>query len=82
MSCSSETPVSSPIVPNLLLDSEDERGIDHDFLAEIVSRFSEDDTIEQAIVAAVEDLSKQLARMTMNDNYKPYIAVTTASCIV
>ncbi|KAL8861260.1 MAG: hypothetical protein Q9178_002476 [Gyalolechia marmorata] len=68
-----DPPETSPLLPHLLVDPEDDRGICHDFLAEAVSRFAEDDTIEPALVGAVEDLSRQLARMTMNDDYKSYV---------
>ncbi|KAL8778433.1 MAG: hypothetical protein Q9213_007412 [Squamulea squamosa] len=64
---------TSPLLSHLLVNPEDDRGICHDFLAEAVSRFPEDDTIEPALVGAVEDLSRQLARMTMNDDYKSYV---------
>jgi len=42
-------------------------------LTEAVSRFKDDDTVQTALVEAVEDLSHQLAKMTLNDNYKPYV---------
>lgn len=31
---------------------------------------------KSALVGAVEDLSRQLANMTMNDNYKSYVGVS------
>ncbi|KAL8770278.1 MAG: hypothetical protein Q9209_003914 [Squamulea sp. 1 TL-2023] len=68
-----EPPDTSPLLSHLLVNPEDDRGICHDFLAEAVSRFPEDDTIEPALVGAVEDLSRQLARKTMNDDYKSYV---------
>lgn len=68
-----DPPDSSPLTTHLLEDTEDDRGICRDFLVEAISRFDEDDTIQSAIVEAVEELSRQLSRMTMNDNYKPYI---------
>ena len=67
---------SSLLTPHLLVDQEDDRGLCHDFLAEIISRFAEDESAQEAMVGAVEDLSRQLARMTMNDDYKPYILVS------
>ena len=68
--------MSNPLTPHLLVDDpEDERFVDHDFLTEAVSRFSEDDTVQGALVAAIEDLSRQLAVMNMNNDYKPYIMV-------
>ena len=71
-----ETPSSSPLLPHLLVDSEDDRGLCHDFLQELASRFAEDETAQEAIVWAVENLSQALAKMTMNDNYKPYVLVS------
>ena len=71
-----ETPSSSPLTPCLLVDDpEDDRYVDPDFLTEAVERFSEDDTVQGALVSAVEDLSRQLATMNMNNDYKPYILV-------
>lgn len=77
---SQEAPEWNPLTSHLLVDPEDERGICHDFLSEAVLRFEEDDTIKIALVGAIEDLSRQLAKMTMNDNYKPYVLVST--CIL
>ena len=76
-SCDSvETPSSSPLTPYLLVDDpEDDRYVDPDFLTEAIERFSEDDTVQGALVNAVEDLSRQLAVMNMNNDYKPYILV-------
>ncbi|KAL8947616.1 MAG: hypothetical protein Q9222_006124 [Ikaeria aurantiellina] len=68
-----EPSAMSPLVPHLLVDPEDDRGVCHEFLTEAVSRFPEDETIEPALVAAVEDLSRQLAKMTMNDDYKAHV---------
>ncbi|KAL9098844.1 MAG: hypothetical protein Q9163_005565 [Psora crenata] len=68
-----EPPERNPLTPHLLTDPEGDLGIDHDFLTEAVLRFAEDDTIQSALVGAVEDLSRQLAKMSMNDDYKPYI---------
>ena len=68
-----EQPETSPLTPHLLVDPEDDRGICHDFLTEAISRFPEDESVEAALVGATEDLSRQLAKLTMNDNYKPYM---------
>lgn len=71
-----ETPSSSPLTSHLLVDDpEDDRYVDPEFLTEAVERFSEDDTVQDALVGAVEDLSRQLAVMNMNNDYKPYILV-------
>lgn len=61
--------------PHLLVDPEDDRGLCHEFLAEAISRFEEDDTIQAALVSAVEELCHQLTKMSMNDNFKPYVLV-------
>lgn len=69
-----EPPSVNPLTPHLLVeDPEDERYIDHEFLTEAISRFPEDDTVQDALVGAVEDLSRQLATKTMNSDYKPYV---------
>lgn len=73
-----ESPSLSPLLPHLLIESEDDRGLCHEFLQEISSRFAEDETAQEAIVWAIEDLSRGLAKMTMNDNFKPYILASIA----
>jgi ubiquitin conjugation factor E4 B len=65
---------TSPLVEHFLSDPEKDTGICPDFLAEAVSRFPEDQSIRDALVSALEQLSAQLAGLTMNDEYKPYVA--------
>jgi len=60
----------------LLLEPTEERGISPDFLAEMEARIEEDESIKPMLRKAVVGLSQQLAMMTMNDNYKPYIHVS------
>jgi len=67
---------STPLAHHLLVDPENDRGICHDFLSEAVTRFEEDDSIRVALVEAMEQLSQELAKMSMNDNYKPYVMVS------
>lgn len=76
---SMDAPTSNPLTPHLLVDPDDSRGVCHDFLSEAISRFPEDDNVQSALVGAVEDLSRQLGNMTMNDDYKPYINVGISS---
>ncbi|KAL8763804.1 MAG: hypothetical protein Q9184_000506 [Pyrenodesmia sp. 2 TL-2023] len=68
-----ESTDTSPLLPHLLVDPEDDRGICHDFLTEAIARLPEDDTIEPALVKAVENLSRDLAKKTMSDDYKSYV---------
>ncbi|KAF6238103.1 hypothetical protein HO173_003737 [Letharia columbiana] len=69
-----ETSASNPLTPHFLIDDpEDDRSVDHDFLNEAVARFAEDDTVQDALVGAVEDLSRRLSVINMNNDYKPYI---------
>ncbi|KAF2642401.1 hypothetical protein P280DRAFT_467762 [Massarina eburnea CBS 473.64] len=72
---SNQQPVtgSSQLADHLLLDPENDRGICHDFLTEAVSRFEEDDTVKDLLVGAIEELSRRLSKMTMNDDYRPYM---------
>ena len=66
---------SNLLTPHLLVDQEDDRGLCHDFLLEITSRFAEDDGAKDVMVGAVEELSAQLAPVSMNGNFKPYVGV-------
>ncbi|EYE97942.1 ubiquitin-ubiquitin ligase UFD2 [Aspergillus ruber CBS 135680] len=63
----------SPLKPFLLLDPEEDKGIDLDFIGEAVKRFDEDENIKPAFIAAVEGLSQELAELNINDEYKPYM---------
>jgi ubiquitin conjugation factor E4 B len=70
----SDTPPENTLAKHLLAEPQSELGIDHDFLNEAVSRFEEDESIKIALVGAVEQLSNQLAAMSMNDiEYKHYL---------
>lgn len=72
----SQTPTGrSPLIPNLLLDAEDDRGVDLEFLAEVVKLFEEQDDLKPAIITTVEQMSQELSAKTMNDDYKPYVTV-------
>lgn len=68
-------PVAS-FAPHLLLDMDNEKSIDHDFLSEACARFADDETIKDALVRAMEHVSKELSSLSMNDNYKPHIMVS------
>lgn len=70
-----EPPSTNILVPHLLIDPEQDRGLDQDFLTEAVARFEEDESIQEVLVGAVEEMSRQLSRKTMNDDYKPYVLV-------
>lgn len=66
----------NPLAKHLLVDPEHDRGICHEFLSEAVSRFPEDDTIKDALVGAMEQLSLGLSKKSMNDDYKLYVQVS------
>lgn len=55
---------------------ESENGICLDFLQEAVARFPEDDSFIEIFVKSMVDISTKLGRMTMNENYKPYVNVS------
>ena len=75
-----DQPASNPLVEHLLVDQDDDRGICHDFLLEITSRFEEDESAKAMMVEAAEEMSQHLARTTMNGNYKPYVLVSKVGC--
>jgi ubiquitin conjugation factor E4 B len=60
------------LADRLLLDPEDDRGLCHDFLTEVSSRFSEDGSIKEAFIKAVEDLSQRLAKLSLDSEYRSY----------
>ncbi|PLN75483.1 putative ubiquitin fusion degradation protein UfdB [Aspergillus taichungensis] len=68
-----EPSAQSPLQPYLLLEPEDDKGVDFEFMSEAVKRFDEDENIKPAFIAAVEGLSRELAEMSINDDYKPYV---------
>lgn len=70
-----EEHMGNPLPKHLLEAADSEQGIDHEFFVEAVSRFDEDSSIKEALVEAMEQLGKDLARKTMNDDYKPYVLV-------
>lgn len=49
--------------------------MDFEFIGEAVKRFDEDESLKPAFITAVEEMSQELAAMTINDDYKPYMTV-------
>ncbi|KAF1960091.1 ubiquitin conjugation factor E4 [Byssothecium circinans] len=62
------------LVDHLLVEAEHDRGICHDFLNEAISRFDEDDSVKELLVGAIEELSRRLSKLTMNDDYRSYMS--------
>ncbi|KAK5937778.1 Ubiquitin conjugation factor E4 [Knufia obscura] len=60
---------------HMLMDPEDDGGVDHDFIIEAVTRWDDDDSIASAFVNAVEELSRRLAGITMDGEYRPYVGI-------
>lgn len=75
----SEWSPQSSLAAYLLVDPEDDKGIDFEFINEAVRRFDEDDSVKPAFISAVEQLSAQLSSMDVNDDYKPYAIVSQTS---
>jgi ubiquitin conjugation factor E4 B len=65
----------NPLAKHLLIDSENDRGVCHEFLSEAVSRIGGEDgeSVKEMLVGAMETVSRELANMSMNDNYKPHV---------
>jgi ubiquitin conjugation factor E4 B len=64
------------LLPHLLLEAGEDRGVDPDFLAEAVSRFEDDDSAKTMLTKAMAGLSAQLSQLTMNDVYQSYVNVS------
>ncbi|KKY18884.1 putative ubiquitin fusion degradation protein [Phaeomoniella chlamydospora] len=70
-----ESYTASPLAQHLLYNQEDDSGICNDFLSEIVPRFSDDEGLKVAFVQAVEQMSEQLAKKSMDSDYRSYTNV-------
>jgi ubiquitin conjugation factor E4 B len=70
-----DAPATNVLADHLLLGPDDDRGICYDFLTEASHRLSEDDTIREALVGAMEDLSRRLSKISMNSDYRPFMLV-------
>lgn len=67
-----ESAQDNPLAKHLLIDPEDDRGVCHEFLSEAISRFEEDESIRDVFVGAVEQLSTELSKKTMDSDYRTY----------
>ncbi|OAL47049.1 ubiquitin conjugation factor E4 [Pyrenochaeta sp. DS3sAY3a] len=63
------------LAERLILGPDDERGVCYDFLTEATLRMAEDDSIKEALVEAMEHLSRKLAKISMNGDYKPFMLI-------
>lgn len=70
-------PTSSALADHLLVNQEDDNGVCHEFLKEFERRCKDDESAQEAMADAIRDLSRRLAKITMNDDYKPYMLVST-----
>ncbi|KAL1797266.1 hypothetical protein ACET3X_003872 [Alternaria dauci] len=70
-----EAPAENALADRLLLGPDDERGICYEFLTEASQRIGEDDTIREALVGAMEDVSRRLSTVSMNGDYKPHMLI-------
>ncbi|RMZ81007.1 hypothetical protein DV738_g2496, partial [Chaetothyriales sp. CBS 135597] len=66
---------TAALADHLLVDPDDDEGIDQDFLTEVVARFDQDDSIAAVFVAAVEEHSRRLSSKTMDSDYQRYTTV-------
>lgn len=56
-------------------DPEDEKFMDPEFLDQLVARCKEDESLPSVVAEAAEYMSQKVSKMTMNDDYRPYIMV-------
>jgi ubiquitin conjugation factor E4 B len=70
-----EAPVTNALADHILLGPDDDRGICYDFLTEASYRLGEDDSVREALVGAMEDVSRRLTKVSMNGDYRPYMLV-------
>lgn len=65
----------SAFADHMLQDPDTEQGMCHEFLTEAMSRFDSDDSPLPAIVSAVEELSRRLAQVTLDGDYRSYMSL-------
>lgn len=65
----------------LLRNHDNEDGVCLDFYNEAVARMDEDETIAPLFTESMVIMSEHVAKMTMNDDYKPFINVRLGSPI-
>lgn len=70
-----EAPTTNALADHILLGPDDDRGICYEFLTEASNRMGEEDSIKEALVGAMEDISRRLAKVSMNGDYRPYMLV-------
>ena len=68
-------PNHDTLKPYLLGNSEGDHGICSDFFEEAVSRINEDEMVLPMFTSAMVQISQELSKMNMNQDYKPYINV-------
>lgn len=68
-----DTTGSTQMAEHLLLDQENSRGLDHDFLTEWNGLVPEMDEAKEAFADAMTLISKGLASKTMNDDHRPAV---------
>jgi ubiquitin conjugation factor E4 B len=71
-----EPPETSPLVEHILTDSDSDKGLGQDFLREAAAMLAKEANIKEALVGAMEQISTALAKMSMNENFKPYVNVS------
>lgn len=70
-----DAPAENAMADRLLLGPDDERGICYEFLTEASQRIAEDDSIKEALVGGMEHVSRRLASVSMNGDYRQHMLI-------
>jgi ubiquitin conjugation factor E4 B len=70
-----ETDGQQDLADRLLVDAEDDTGLCYEFLTEFSSRLRDEDSLKESFIGAVEDLSRRLASISMDGDYRTYTSV-------
>ncbi|RDA87233.1 hypothetical protein CP532_2537 [Ophiocordyceps camponoti-leonardi (nom. inval.)] len=68
-----DKPDHQTLVPYLLRGISAEDGLDFDFIRESIKRFDDDEAFPALFNDAMCDISTRLSKMSLGDDYKPYI---------
>jgi ubiquitin conjugation factor E4 B len=63
---------SVALADHLLADADEDDGLEQDFLTDIAALFDDDASVRMAFIEAAEELSRRLAAMTMDSDYRKY----------
>ncbi|POS83583.1 hypothetical protein EPUL_003555, partial [Erysiphe pulchra] len=76
----SPNPVRDSLTHYMILDPSVEESADFSFIVRLTAEFEANESVKSILINTAIDLSRQLSRLTMNENFKPYINALKILC--